>query len=95
MLRLSALHGCDVLSNQNGPPKVILDGNFIHCCVSSNVDIQQRIASVLQVLLARRDGHVSTHLDNNTLARQDLVLYHTELSVVVALLCTSGVGSSS
>ncbi|CAM9597168.1 unnamed protein product [Ascophyllum nodosum] len=30
------------------PYKVILDGNFIHCCVSSNVDIQQRIASVLQ-----------------------------------------------
>lgn len=29
--------------------KVILDGNFIHCCISSNVDIQQRIASVLQV----------------------------------------------
>lgn len=29
--------------------KVILDGNFIHGCISSKVDIQQRLASVLQV----------------------------------------------
>ncbi|CAM9944670.1 unnamed protein product, partial [Scytosiphon promiscuus] len=32
----------------SAPYKVILDGNFIHGCISSKVDIQQRLASVLQ-----------------------------------------------
>lgn len=29
--------------------QVILDGNFIHGCISSNVDIESRLASVVQV----------------------------------------------
>ncbi|CAM9311787.1 unnamed protein product [Pylaiella littoralis] len=32
----------------SAPYKVILDGNFIHGCISSKVDIEQRLASVLQ-----------------------------------------------
>lgn len=37
--------------NLNGthPTQVILDGNFIHGCISMNVDIEKRLASVLQV----------------------------------------------
>lgn len=37
-----------IVYNITAPYKVILDGNFIHGCISTNVDIEQRLASVLQ-----------------------------------------------
>ncbi|CBN74552.1 conserved unknown protein [Ectocarpus siliculosus] len=33
----------------SAPYKVILDGNFIHGCISSKVDIEKRLTSVLQL----------------------------------------------